>query len=491
MKHLESETLWAFARGEAPADEATAMQAHLEGCAACRASLEDVRGALEVLEALPEAPEMPAAMARRVGAKLEEALDAQAASGLRAWWAGLFGPRLALAVAGALLAVVAVWGLMRPGAPPEAPIEVAGAPTPPPTPGSQPDAVVTPTPPGPVASEKVRAVVASARRAAVGGRRATRAEALGEGAQVATRAGGSLWLELPDGTQAGLTGATEVVLETLETAALTLQVARGSLAMVVPHREDRVLTVRAGEVEVIDLGTRFLVSREAERVMVAVEEGSVEVKAPGVTRTVEAGEAVAWQHGRLEARAWAMSVPAPRARPEPLVDSPSKLGRDDDDVVAESPAPAEAMSPEGEWAAPPPGVATPPGQPAPALPPPARALPAPALAPTPAVTPPSSRGFDLGDLERRIRDFGSAVHDSLAPLAPRKRREGARAVRRLADAGQCTRSLEAADRWLQDSGRALDTPTLRREVLGQKVRCLHQLNRPAEAADVQAEIDRQ
>ncbi len=109
------------------------------------------------------------------------------------------------------------------------------------------------------------------------------AQVLETGARLSTEKDGSLWLKLPDGTKAGLTGSTDVQLAKLEEKTLTLDISRGSLAMVVPHREDRVLTIRAGDVEVKDLGTRFLVSREVAKVIVAVEEGSVEVRTPKST----------------------------------------------------------------------------------------------------------------------------------------------------------------------------------------------------------------
>jgi transmembrane sensor len=117
---------------------------------------------------------------------------------------------------------------------------------------------------------------------------------------VSTETGGSLWLQLPDGTKAGLTGATDVQLAKLDDKTLTLDVTRGSLAMVVPHREDRVLTVRAGDVEVKDLGTRFLVSREVARTVVAVEEGSVEVKTPRLSSVSFA----CWVRSQAARRMW-------------------------------------------------------------------------------------------------------------------------------------------------------------------------------------------
>src|SRR5699024_2046404 len=118
----------------------------------------------------------------------------------------------------------------------------------------------------------LEAVVASARDATT-----ETAAKLGEGSIISTKSGGRVWMKLPDGSRAGLTGSSEVKLSTLKAKEVTLDITRGSLAMVVPHREDRVLLVRAGDVTVRDLGTRFLVQIEEGRTMVAVDEGEVAV----------------------------------------------------------------------------------------------------------------------------------------------------------------------------------------------------------------------
>jgi hypothetical protein len=303
-------------------------------------------------------------------------------------------------------------------------------------------------------------------------------------------------MKLPDGTSAGLTSQSQVTLAKLEDKALTLDVAGGSVAMVVPHREDRVLTVRAGDVEVKDLGTRFLVSRELNRVLVAVEEGSVEVKTPTSTETVRAGRAVAWRDGKLESMPWAV-------REEPPSSTASRLTEEDEETppiaepavedepidVGPPPPPPDVGDPDQQWNAPPGGFA--PQQPVapdgPPPPPPHVDTAHPANAGPPAAR--TRGGFNLGELERRIREFTREVQKPFGELNHRVREQGAKDVARLADAGDCEGSLAVANAWLRDTNRAADPEPLRRGVLLQKLRCLNHLGRTAEAQAVQRELE--
>lgn len=513
MSHLAHETLWALGRGELPQAQADDARAHLALCADCQRAFTEVQDALSVLSVLPEAPPMPEAMARRVGARLAEEMDLRAAKSLRSWWATLFTPRLVLVGAlGVLLAVVAAYVVTRPA--PEGPSPIA-TPTPPqPTPdlpGPGPQVAPPPVPDLPKpAPKKLTATVASAKKARAASQQAAKAQVLAEGAVVKTEKGGSLWLKLPDGTRAGLTGQSQVTLATLEEKALTLDVAGGSLAMVVPHREDRVLTVRAGEVEVKDLGTRFLVSREVNRVLVAVEEGSVEVKTPTSTETVRAGRAVSWRDGKLSSMPWAVKAEAPARAGSGEAGTAARLGGDDgeadeaqptaedeplDEPIADTPpvAPPEYGDPDEQWATPPglsgqPGQATPPPDVNAPPPPPAQVD----TAHPPAAGPPAPRrrgGFNLGELEKRIREFSREVQKPFLKLDPKSRARAAVEVTRLANQGLCEEAVAVADDWLADTNRATDAEATRRGVLQQKVRCLTALGRTAEAAEVQRQLD--
>jgi hypothetical protein len=490
VSHLEHDRLWAHAHEGQALD--AAAQAHLGGCADCAATLEDIRFAQAALSALPPVPDLPPAIARRVGDALAEELDRRAARSFTGWWRRLFEPRVALvwvALAAALI-LLALNLFTAPASQSPGPVAVV----PPVAPG--PTAVPPPPPPQLPAPQPVRhpltASVASASRASVGEGRVTRAQNLAEGSVVATAPGGSLWLRLPDGTRAGLTGASQVTLATLEKDTLALEVTHGSLAMVVPHRSDRLLTVHAGEVVVRDLGTRFLVSTDSPgRVLVAVEEGSVEVTTPAGSQTLKAGHAVRWHDGRVDALPWEPTPQAPAALPTPA----ARLHDDEDDADAlpapttapveptatpalppalTSPTPHTASS-EDEWAALPAAGAEAPT--------------AEAVAPTPTPVPPHvvETGFSLRLLEKKLLE----VQKGLPFVGTEAIREGQlRTITHLADAGACGAALSAADQWLA----AVPTPNRnelrwRRVVLMQKMRCLNRLGRLTEASAVKAELE--
>jgi hypothetical protein len=419
-----------------------------------------VRRAQGALALLPPPPPLPPAVAARVGAALAEAADRQAAR-RHPWWEGLLGRPLVLVAAAAALAVLGAWALAGRLPPAPALLERAEAPAPAATEG-------TPPPPTP-APRKLVAKVASARRAAVGGQPVTAAQVLQEGARLGTEAGGSLWLRLPDGSRAGLTGATAVTLRRLEDAAVELEVGQGSLALVVPHRPRRALTVRAGEVEVVDLGTRFSVTRSPSRVLVAVEEGEVEVRTGGVSRTLRAGRALTVHEGKVATYPWAPTAAAP---PPAEAFVPTEAARLSAEPASEPEPPAPPTGP-AEGTGPPPARERPgvpdedwaplPGAPTSDPPPP----PAPDTVPKGRPARPPSF---LQALEERVRAFQRGFNEAiLVPAA----REGAmhEVVRRARD-GQCARALAAADRWLREAPSIHPAePAWRAEVLDAQRRC--------------------
>ena len=486
MSHLEHDTLWALSRSELPATETQSAQAHLAQCAECRVSFEDVQLAQNVLSVLPEVPPMPEQMARRVGTRLAEAADARAAKNFTSWWQSLFTPRFVFAAALAtVLVITGAWLL----ASVNAPDQVSPIATPTPAPSALPAPQVNPRPP----ARKLSATVASAKKST-----ANKLQVLAEGSTVSTQSGGSVWMKLPDGSRAGLTAASEVKLATLEEKQLILELTRGSLAMVVPHRLDRVLTVRAGDLEVKDLGTRFLVSRDASRTLVAVEEGKVEVKTPTGTREVTANHAVTWSGGQLVELPWEASAPA--AAPLPVATNPpeqvivpeegqpnsiarlSETEEEDDssppppeDVQEQLPPDLTPVAADEQWAGLP--QKAPPPQPlgyTPALVPPRRAVTA------------TEKTFSLKNLERKLRAVGSAI------TSPNMREAGVRNIVKAADAGDCLFALQLADRWLSEpvTG-AIGEPTMRRNVRLQQVRCLNHLGRKDDAATLLKLIDSQ
>lgn len=484
MKHLAADTLWSFAREELAAEERAQAQLHLDACAECRASLADVTMATGLLSVLPEPPPMPEAMARRVGHSLADAADARAATRFTSWWSSLFTPRFVLAAAlGVVLVTVAAWWLA-----PRA--EVA------PLPAPSPEQLALPTLPAPVAPElapptvnpappakKLSVTVARAHKSTT-----QKAQVLAEGTTVTTQTGGSAWLNLPDGSRAGLTSASEVKLATLEEKALTLDIAKGSLALVVPHREDRVLTVRAGDVEVVDLGTKFLVSREPNRTFVAVEEGVVSVKTPSGAREVRAGSAVTWSNGMLTETDWEPAPPVAQApvtnTPAPERESIARLDQLDEDGEDDAPPPPEDAAPvlekrdeqrpdtkpvgmDEEWATPPPPSAPKP--------------PAPRIV---GVVKPSDSGFSLKKLERKLRAAGARFG------ASNRRDAEVRNITISADAGDCRYALDLVDKWLAAPiTSSPNEPVMRRTVKAQQIKCLLRLGRTEEATALQRQLD--
>lgn len=483
--HLEHETLWSLAKNELDAAALATANQHLGACADCRVALEDIKLAQGVLFDLPPVPAMPEPMARRIGQSLAEAADARAAKSFTSWWQSLFSPRFMLAAAMAVVLTIGAAYLfsrettaLEPKR--DEPIAL-------PTPGLTPSPVPLPAPnPAPVAKKKLQVTVASAKKAT-----AAKKQLLDEGAVVSTQKGGSLWMQLPDGSRAGLTSASEVTLAKLERESLTLDVGKGSLALVVPHREDRVLTVRAGEIEVKDLGTRFLVSREPTLTVVAVEEGEVEVKSPAGTKVVKAGHAVTWREGKLAELDWEPTPPPqPKAvAPQPqavqtdgAVTSIARLDEDDDDDATSAIDETPTSPPQETVAQPPPDRTVEPVDDQWAALPEQKKLP-----PISTFAPPKKeRGFSLRNLERKLREIGSVI------TTPNGREARAREVMSAADAGDCQYALKLADAWMSEPVTGLKTEaSMRRGVQLQQVRCLNHLGRKDDAAALQKMIDSQ
>lgn len=493
MSHLNHETLWALGRVELNSSEAQAAQEHLAQCPECRASFQDVQLAQQVLVQLPEVSPMPEPLARRVGLRLADAADARAARRLTAWWPAFFTLR-SLAAAGALVFLAAgVWFLAW--RTPEATLSpIAAAPSPP---SNQPEIV----------GKKLKVSIASAKKATV-----RRLEELAEGATVSTQRGGSVWMKLPDGSRAALTAASEVTLARLEEKRLTLDLARGSVALVVPHREDRLLVVRAGEVQVRDRGTRFLVSRQPGRTLVAVDEGMVEVETPKGSREVRANHAVAWSNGQLTELNWEPSPPAPpppTSGPPPPVPEPTQTAGPQPEPEPESGArlveeteageidgeenageESEEEENEAEEGGPPPleGVVQTPTEPLDSSSAPTdegwAAYPSAPVQPKVPVRGSRERRFSLRNLERMLRELGTVISSG-------SRREAmAHQVTLTADANDCQYALILADRWLREPvTMAPNEPRLRRGVQLQQVRCLNHLGRVEEAETLRRQLE--
>jgi len=470
MKHLSHEQLWELAQTNPPAGET-----HLDSCVSCLSALDDIKLAQSVLRDVPEPPPMPMAMARRVEGKLADALEARQARAWTSWFPGF--PRFAFAALAVIALAIGAWLLAQQQRKPDlmarSPIPEVTAP------------VVMPVP----AAPKLTATVASAKRARNASGALSTTQVLREGSLLTTEKGGSLWVRLPDGSRAGLTSASQMQLHTLEEKTLTLDLAKGSVALVVPHREDRVLTVRAGDLEVIDLGTQFLVSRELGRIVVAVEEGSVEVRVPGLTRTVTAGHAVAYHQGQLDelqplptlapvAPKHALSISAPTPdlalspEPEPQVSlAAAELVVETPD---EAPPPPEVDDPAAEWALPPPTAPS--------------AGPNDPPAPLELVVTATRPGLSLGAIERRVDALSRQIRMPFTQGGS-LRQQRAKDIARMADGGECPRAIDNANEWLRYARDAPEEAMVRREVLFQKMRCLRRMGRLPEADLVRREME--
>lgn len=135
-----------------------------------------------------------------------------------------------------------------------------------------------------------------------------------------------LSVTLGDGSLVKLASQSEVRVQGSRSSAIVLSLARGELSCDVTHRDDRKFTVRAGDVEVRVVGTRFSVKRTSAgggRVEVSVTRGVVEVQSarrPGVIARVAAGQNWLESSGEPLARAEPPAVTAVRAtgsEPEP------------------------------------------------------------------------------------------------------------------------------------------------------------------------------
>ena len=492
MSHLSHEMLWAAAKAEVNVD----AQSHLALCEECRTQLENVRFAQSVLVEPPPAPELQESSARRIGDVLRSAAEKQAERRARlGWWPFNFNPAWMLApVAAALLAFAAY--LAQPSQP-ELPVAKNE-----PAPQSQPMHVPMPEIPQTPPPKKLLAQVTSAKNARHAAGVLKKAQALSEGSTVETSKGGSLWMKLPDGSRAGLSGASQVQLAKLEEKSVTLDVTLGNLVVVARHDPSRVLRVRAGELQVVDVGTRFLVSRDDKRTLVAVEEGSVDVETPGKKVPVRAGQAVEWRDGKLSTQAWG-NADEPKASPPVAVAQPSgtklSAGEDTPPIPSETPAPkpppevAEPQPPPtapssnpDEWAPAPSGQ--PNVAPIPPPPPPPSSSSEPDTAPValaPSPTGPESDEADESFLKRLERKLGRMAGPLIA-----NREQRARDITFLVESRSCTEALVRADKWLSESVPHAESFHLRRSVLTSKLACLNYQGRTGDAQAVQRELQK-
>ncbi len=484
--HLNRDALWDLASAaNLPKD----MQAHLSTCGDCQVQLAQVKQARALLHfrAAPPPPLNPVA-ARRIGAVLKEAAEQQLQP--KGWWPFSFSFGWAVAGVAALVLAILLWNQAQ-LSPPSMPIAHQEAPKPDAPQLAEKPKTLAPTPPNgvPDVRPKLLARVTGAKKAKSQDGKLLKAQTVAEGARVATETGGALWLALPDGSRAGLTGNTDLQLDKLDEKTLSFTLEKGNVMMVARHLPERAMTVKAGEIEVRDIGTRFLVSRDLNRVLVAVEEGVVEINAPGTRMTLKAGRSVEWREGQLREQAWAPAAPVtakaaiaspPTPAIEAFVADAGSAG------LAAAPNP---QNPDDEWGVPSnlpkTAIVASPGT----APNPAEAEPPTYEAPPPAEDEEASV-LSLAGLEQRLKKVTRAVQAPFAAVGSTIRETRSRDIGKLADEGNCEEALKRADLWLADKPSVSSNESRwRRSVMVNQMRCYTRLNRTEDASRIKSKLE--
>lgn len=108
--------------------------------------------------------------------------------------------------------------------------------------------------------------------------------------EVATAAGELRQVQLDEGTDIALNGATKLVLDRDNPRMAAL--VEGQALFRVRHDDDRPFVLAVGEVRIVDLGTIFDVTREKGEIRVAVSEGKVEYRAADKIVALVAGQSL-------------------------------------------------------------------------------------------------------------------------------------------------------------------------------------------------------
>ena len=155
-------------------------------------------------------------------------------------------------------------------------------------------------------------------------------------------------LTLPDGTTATLSPEAKLRFDRIEASRVEATVERGEVAFDVQHIASRTWTVHAAGYDVVDRGTRFVVTVRADGVRVRVESGGV-----AVVRSGSSEEARALGPGE----SWASGIPADASAAATAELVPPAASPADEAMVA---APSTAST-TGHAAAPVPSAPSPPG----------------------------------------------------------------------------------------------------------------------------------
>ncbi|PZU09820.1 MAG: iron dicitrate transport regulator FecR [Sphingomonas sp.] len=105
---------------------------------------------------------------------------------------------------------------------------------------------------------------------------------------IETAPGETRTVALADGTSIALNGGSRVILDHRDSRIATLE--RGEAYFMVRHDADRPFRVKAGEDELLDVGTAFDVARDGAGIRVGVAEGAVLFNPSGEKVRLEAGQ---------------------------------------------------------------------------------------------------------------------------------------------------------------------------------------------------------
>lgn len=494
------EKLWAHARGQLPAGEARDVDAHLTECSDCSRVLAQFRGAVAFVKPV-EPPPLDDATWRRIDERVMDAARREL-RGSRHPFAWLMEGWRPFAAFGALAAAAVLTFLLWPSAPktqPDAPPVVAqndkavpiAEPTTLPLPDrntiAQPEFVEPPP----------ALKLASATKLKVDKTAAERGGQVRIGQKLETEAGGQAFVVLPEGSKAGVLGNSSLKLSAASESDVKLELDRGTLLVAAAHVEQaRRFAVQAGAVEIVVVGTRFLVERD-DRVTVVVEEGKVEVAAGGQKHHVAAGETLIIETSGKVVRRKSVTPGARAAFRALATESPrttaginaslkangtearltelEQNGAEEPQTVAMAQLPDAGAAKKFEDPTPPPLLVPGSGE--------EKVANGPARA---------EQHFDFLSALKKI-DLKNVNLDSPFPPPGMPVAEyRVHQLRLAADRGQCERVVERSDAWLTEFGndpKTKDLALLKKAVLFNKARCLSKLGRSDEAQKVRIQAE--
>lgn len=115
-------------------------------------------------------------------------------------------------------------------------------------------------------------------------------------------------MTLPDGSQVLLLEGSDLRLDRADSTIVEVTLRSGEASFTVRHDPSRTFIVHVGAYDVVDVGTRFHVSRSVTSVSVAVDEGRVEVRDSGGNSVRSLGAGESWTSVTTSASATAETL---------------------------------------------------------------------------------------------------------------------------------------------------------------------------------------